>query len=144
MAVSKDRKTDKGFTLIEILVVMVILGLLAALVGPRLFGHIGKSKTRAAKAQIELFGTALDSFHLEVGRYPLTEEGLVALWTPPDAENWNGPYLRKELPMDSWGNPYIYKSPGEFGDYDIISYGADEAPGGQGEDRDVTSWSSLN
>ena len=144
MAVSKERKTDKGFTLIEILVVMVILGLLVALVGPRLFGHIGKSNTRATKAQIELFSTALDSYYLEVGRYPLTEEGLVVLWTHSGVENWNGPYLRKEVPMDSWGNPYVYKSPGEFGDYDIVSYGADEAPGGQGEDQDVTSWSGLN
>ncbi len=144
MAGGNERKAPQGFTLVEILVVMVILGLLVALVGPRLFGHIGKSNTRAAKAQIELFATALDSFRLEVGRYPSTEEGLNSLWDLPDVEDWNGPYLRKELPMDSWGNPYLYKSPGEHGDYDIMSFGVDEAPGGEGEGQDVMSWRALD
>ncbi|MEE9542341.1 MAG: type II secretion system major pseudopilin GspG [Thermodesulfobacteriota bacterium] len=144
MALKNRKFCDRGFTLVEILVVMVILGLLAALVGPKLFGHIGKSNTRAAKVQIELFSTALDSFRLEVGRYPTSEEGLGSLVALPDVESWNGPYIRKELPMDSWGNPYIYSSPGEHGDYDIVSLGADESPGGQGESQDVTSWRRID
>ena len=141
---TEEIKAQKGFTLVEILVVMVILGLLAALVAPRLFGHVGKSNTRAAKIQIELFATALDSFRLEVGRYPSSEEGLNSLRALPNVEEWNGPYVRQEIPMDSWGNPYIYSSPGEHGDYDLVSYGADNAQGGQGEDQDVTSWKALN
>lgn len=133
-----------GFTLIELLVVMVILGLLAALVAPRLFGRVGQSKLGAAQAQIELFGTALDAFRLDVGRYPATAEGLQALQEKsPDVENWNGPYLRKAIPPDPWGRPYVYKSPGDYGEYDLLSYGADGQPGGEGESQDVVSWKGL-
>ncbi len=141
----EDRKrfrNQKGFTLIELIVVMIILGLLAALVAPRMFGRVGQAKQKAAAAQIELFGTALDSFRLDVGRYPTTSEGLEALLTQPsDADGWNGPYLKKvEIPLDPWSHPYQYRSPGEHGDYDLFSYGADKAEGGEGEDADIVSW----
>jgi len=134
----RDRK---GFTLIELLVVMVIVGLLAALVGPRLFPKLGKGKQAAAKAQIELLGQALDQMRLDIGRYPTTQEGLNALVTNPGGvENWDGPYLKKALPNDSWGKPYHYQFPGAHGEYDLFSYGRDGAPGGEGEDKDVNSW----
>ena len=139
----RSRKRDGGFTLIELLVVMVILGLIVALVGPRLFGHIGKSKLKAAQAQIELFGTALDAFRLDVGRHPATDEGVNALREDPGLEGWAGPYLKKEIPMDPWKRSYVYASPGEHGDYDLVSYGADGTPGGEGEDSDVVSWKGL-
>ncbi len=129
-----------GFTLIELLVVLVILGLLAALVGPQLFPKLGKGKQSAAKAQIELFGQALDQFRLDVGRYPTTQEGLAAIVTNPGIDKWEGPYLKKGLPNDPWGRPYIYTCPGSHGEYDIVSYGRDGQPGGEGEDKDVTSW----
>lgn len=141
---ARKRTDNRGFTLIEILVVMVILGLLVALVGPKLFGHIGKSKLKAAQAQIELFGTALDSLRLEVGRYPTTAEGMQALRYDPGLDRWDGPYLKKELPLDPWKNPYVYTSPGDHGEYDLVSYGADNSPGGEGEDRDVVSWKGLD
>ena len=133
-------KDKRGFTLVELLVVMVIIGLLAALVGPRLFPKLGKGKQAAAKAQIELLGQALDQFRLDVGRYPTTQEGLNALMINPGIERWEGPYLKKTLPLDPWNRPYIYQSPGTHGEYDIFSYGRDGSPGGDGEDRDVTSW----
>ncbi len=135
----------KGFTLIELMVVMIILGLLATLVVPRMLGHIPKAKIQAAYAQIELFGTALDSFSLDVGRYPTSSEGLEALITQPSgADGWNGPYLKKnEIPNDPWENPYIYVSPGNNGDYDLYSYGADETEGGEGKDQDIVSWKGL-
>jgi len=133
-------KDKRGFTLVELLVVMVIIGLLAALVGPRLFPKLGKGKQAAAKAQIELLGQALDQFRLDVGRYPTTQEGLNALMINPGIERWEGPYLKKALPLDPWNRPYIYQSPGTHGEYDIFSYGRDGSPGGDGEDRDVTSW----
>lgn len=138
----KRLRNQKGFTLIELIVVMIILGLLAALVAPRMFGRVGQAKQKAAAAQIELFGTALDSFRLDVGRYPTTSEGLEALLTQPsDADGWNGPYLKKvEIPLDPWSHPYQYRSPGEHGDYDLFSYGADKAEGGEGEDADIVSW----
>jgi len=134
-----------GFTMIELMVVMIILGLLAALVAPRMFGKLGKAKTNAAYTQIELFGTALDSFRLDVGRYPTSPEGLEALVNPPSgADEWNGPYLKKlEIPLDPWNNPYIYESPGNHGDYDLYSYGADGTEGGDGENRDIVSWKGL-
>lgn len=130
----------KGFTLVELLVVLVILGLLAALVGPKLFPKLGKGKQAAAKAQIELFEQALDQFRLDVGRYPTTQEGLAALAVNSGIEKWDGPYLKKGVPDDPWGRPYIYTCPGEHGEYDIVSYGRDGKPGGEGEDKDVTSW----
>ena len=129
-----------GFTLIELLVVLVILGLLAALVVPQLFPKLGKGKQSAAKAQIELFGQALDQFRLDVGRYPTTQEGLATLVTNPGIDKWEGPYLKKGLPNDPWGRPYIYTCPGSHGEYDIVSYGRDGQPGGEGEDKDVESW----
>jgi general secretion pathway protein G len=137
-------KREKGFTLIEILVVVIIIGMLAALVGPKLFGKVGTAKLSAAKAQIELFGTALDTFRLDVGRYPTAEEGLKALREKPSGvEGWQGPYLPKEIPIDPWGTPYVYKSPGEHGDYDLISYGLDKVEGGEGENQDIVSWKDI-
>jgi general secretion pathway protein G len=137
--------SKKGFTLIELLVVIIIIGLLAALVGPKLFGRVGKGKQAAAQAQIELFGAALDNFRLDVGRYPTGEEGLRALLVNPGAiQNWEGSYLKKEeIPPDPWGQPYSYKSPGEHGDYDIMSYGADGVAGGEGENQDIVSWRNI-
>jgi general secretion pathway protein G len=135
-----DRK-QKGFTLIEVLIVMVILGLLAALVGPRMFGKVGQSRQNAAQAQISLIGTALDTYRLDIGRYPTTDQGLEALRVQPhDVTRWDGPYLPKDVPLDPWGNPYQYRSPGEYGDYDLFSLGADGALGGEGEDADIVSW----
>ncbi|MBW1972637.1 MAG: type II secretion system protein GspG [Spirochaetes bacterium] len=134
-------KNNKGFTLMELLVVMIILGLLAAFVAPRVYKWVGPSKQKAAKIQISLFESALEKFLLDMDRYPTTEEGLNALVKKPaGAEKWAGPYLKKEIPLDPWGHPYVYKSPGEHGDYDIISYGKDGQPGGEGEDRDIVSW----
>lgn len=129
-----------GFTLLELLVVIVIIGLLAAYVGPKYFSQLGKSETTVAKAQIEAFEKALDSFRLDVGRYPTTEEGLASLLTqPPAATKWNGPYLKKEVPADPWGNAYSYKAPGAKGDYDILSLGKDGQPGGTAESADITN-----
>lgn len=134
-----------GFTLIELMVVMIILGLLAALVAPKVFNKLGKANTNAAYAQIELLGTALDSFRLDVGRYPTTSEGLEALIKPVSGdEGWHGPYLKKsEIPLDPWRNPYHYECPGNHGDYDLYSYGKDNAEGGEGEDSDLVSWKGL-
>ena len=132
--------TKKGFTLVELLVVMVIIGLLAALVAPRLFPKLGKGKQSAAKAQIELLGQALDQYRLDVGAYPSTQEGLQALMANPGVENWDGPYLKKNLPMDPWGKPYLYQNPGSHGEYDLSSYGRDGKVGGEGEDKDVDNW----
>ncbi|MFB3884247.1 MAG: type II secretion system major pseudopilin GspG [Thermodesulfobacteriota bacterium] len=140
----KSGAREKGFTLIEILVVVIIIGLLAALVGPKYFGQVSTAKQKAAKAQIELFATALDTFRLDTGRYPTQEEGLKALREKPSGlENWQGPYLPKEIPMDPWGKPYVYKFPGEHYDYDLISYGLDGAEGGTGENQDVVSWKDV-
>ena len=130
-----------GFTLIELLVVMVIIGLLAALVAPRFLRQEEKAKIKVARAQIELLGTALDTFRLDVGRYPTTQEGLEALRRQPgNLERWDGSYLKKEVPLDPWQKPYGYRSPGEHGPYDLISNGADGLPGGEGDNRDITSW----
>jgi general secretion pathway protein G len=135
---------ERGFTLIEIMIVVIIIGLMAALVGPRLFGKLTTAKQKSAKAQIELFGTALDALRLDTGRYPTTEEGLKALREKPSGvENWSGPYLPKEIPVDPWGKPYIYKSPGEHGEYDLITYGLDGMEGGEGENQDVVSWKDI-
>src|ERR1041385_1688943 len=135
------RDACAGFTLIELIVVVVIIGLLAGLVVPQFIKQEEKATAKAARAQIELFGTALDTFRLDVGRYPTTQEGLAALTQKPaSADRWDGPYLKKEVPPDPWGKPYVYKSPGDHGPYDIISYGAGGAPGGEDNNRDVTSW----
>jgi general secretion pathway protein G len=136
---------QRGFTLIELLVVIIVLGLLVGLVGPRLFGRVGQSKTAAARAQIELLGAALDQYRLDVGGYPDRSAGLDALMrNVNNAANWNGPYLKKPVPRDPWGNAYKYNCcPGAHGDYDLWSEGADAAPGGEGENADVTSWGSA-
>lgn len=138
-------RDQAGFTLIEIMVVIIIIGILAAIVGPKMFGNVEKAKLNAASAQIEMLGTALDSLRLDVGRYPNTSEGLDALITPMSGEEeWNGPYLKKiEIPLDPWKSPYRYESPGNYGDYDLYSYGKDKAEGGTGENRDIASWKSL-
>lgn len=141
LTLSNHRKSPLGFTLIELLIVMIIIGLLASLVGPRLFRHVDEAKVSTAKSQIELLGSALDSYRLDIGRYPTTEQGLEALRKEPsDVRNWNGPYLSKGIPKDPWGNEYEYKCPGDHGDYDLWSYGADGEPGGEGDNADVKSW----
>lgn len=126
----------------ELLVVLVILGLLGGLVGPSLFGALGKSKSEVAKTQIGNFEQTLEMYRLDVGRFPTTEEGLQALVVRPgNAAGWNGPYLKKsELPLDPWGQPYLYRSPGERGEIDIFTFGKDMEQGGEGEDRDVGNW----
>jgi general secretion pathway protein G len=138
----KPRRRQLAFTLIELLVVLVILGLLAGLVGPRVLKYLGGAKTDTAQLQIEELGAGLDLYHLEVGRYPSSDEGLQALATaPPGVAGWNGPYLKKkDIPLDPWGNAYYYKYPGENGDYDLYSLGRDNVDGGEGEDADVVSW----
>ncbi|HEY7162947.1 MAG TPA: type II secretion system major pseudopilin GspG [Candidatus Binatia bacterium] len=134
-------RNSGGFTLVELLVVMIIIGLLAALVGPRFIRQEEKAKVKAAKAQIELLSTALDTFRLDVGRYPSSQEGLEALRGQPGGlERWDGPYLKKDVPVDPWGKAYVYKSPGDHGPFDLLSYGADGAPGGDGDNRDIASW----
>lgn len=131
----------RGFTLLELLVVMVILGLLVGYVAPQYFSQVGKSEVKVARAQIDAFEKALDQFRLDMRRYPTTEEGLQALvQAPPNAPNWRGPYLRKAVPQDPWGNPYVYRSPGEHGEYDLLSYGKDGRPGGTGDAADITNW----
>ncbi|MDR3554081.1 MAG: type II secretion system major pseudopilin GspG [Syntrophobacteraceae bacterium] len=132
--------SNKGFTLIELLVVMVILGLLVGLIGLNVFKHLGESKQKAAGVQISMLGDALDAFRLSVGRYPTTDEGLGALYKNPGIDKWDGPYLRKDVPNDPWGRPYVYRCPGEHGDYDLESLGEDGQEGGTGENADVTSW----
>jgi general secretion pathway protein G len=135
-------RVRRGFTLLELLVVIVIIGLLATLIAPRYFDQVGKSNVKVAKAQIVALEKALDQYRLDVGQYPSTEQGLAALLTrPAGAEKWAGPYLKKAVPPDPWGRPYLYKSPGEHGDIDLASYGADGQPGGTGEAEDATSWS---
>lgn len=130
-----------GFTLLELLVVIAIIGMLAGYVGPKYFSQVGKAEVKAARAQIVALEKALDQYRLDTGHYPTTEQGLTALNAKPATEQkWAGPYLKKDIPPDSWGNPFIYKSPGEHGDFDLMSYGKDGRPGGNGEDADVTNW----
>lgn len=131
----------RGFTLVELLVVLAILGLLAGLVGPRVIGQLGGAKAKTAAVQIKDLESAAELFRLDVGRYPSEAEGLQALVTQPSGVvGWNGPYLRRGLPNDPWGNAYRYRNPGQHGDIDIYTYGADNAPGGQGENADVGNW----
>lgn len=137
-----NRRRMRGFTLIELLVVLVILGLLAALAGPKVIGYLGGAKSDTAKLQIEELGSALDLYHLEVGRYPSSQEGLQALvQAPGDVDKWKGPYLKKkEVPKDPWGNDYRYESPGQHGSYDLFTLGADNREGGEGENKDQVNW----
>ncbi|MBW2217323.1 MAG: type II secretion system major pseudopilin GspG [Deltaproteobacteria bacterium] len=130
-----------GFSLIELLVVIIILGIMATIVVPKVFKHVGKSQTTTAKIQIENLGSALDSFRLDNDRYPTTVEGLNALREKPvGLKDWDGPYLPKPVPPDPWDKPYLYKCPGEHGDYDLFSYGRDGVEGGEKSDQDVVSW----
>jgi general secretion pathway protein G len=138
----RTRSGEAGFTLVEILVVITIIGLIMALVGPRVLNYLGESKVKAARIQVESFASSLDLFYLDAGRYPSTSEGLAALAQRPGGiDTWNGPYLRTGLvPNDPWGHPYIYRSPGEHGAYDIVSYGSDGQQGGTGTAADIESW----
>jgi general secretion pathway protein G len=131
-------KQNGGFTLLELLVVIVIIGLLAGYVAPRYFSQVGKSEIQVAKAQVESLEKALDQFRLDNRRYPSTEEGLDALVTKPTAAtSWNGPYLKKSVPSDPWGRAYVYRTPGGKAEYEVVSYGRDGKPGGTGEDADI-------
>ena len=135
----QPREGEAGFTLLELLVVLVIIGLLASYVGPKYFSQIGKSEATTAKAQAQALEKALDTYRLDVGRYPTTEEGLQALMVAPAsvAARWSGPYLKRESPLDPWGRPYVYRAPGANGEYEVISYGKDGQPGGSGVDADI-------
>jgi general secretion pathway protein G len=136
-----SRRSSRGFTLLELLVVMVIIGLLAGYVGPKYFSQIGKSEIKVARAQIDALGKALDQYRLDNGYYPSTEQGLASLITRPANEaKWDGPYLQKNVPADPWGNPYVFVMPGEHGEFDLLSYGKDGKPGGEGEAGDITNW----
>ena len=136
------RAARKGVTLIELMVVVAIIGLFVALVGPAIFKQLGKGQTAAAKSQIEGFMTALGTYKLDVGTFPTTDQGLQALRVKPgDVANWNGPYLPKDVPQDPWHHAYVYKYPGEHGDEpDVVCYGADGQPGGEGDNADIVSW----
>jgi general secretion pathway protein G len=138
---TRVRRPVAGFTLLELLVVVLIIGLLAGFVAPRYFGQVGKSEINVAKAQIDALEKALDQYRLDTGHYPTTEAGLVSLVQRPQSEpKWSGPYLRKDVPLDPWGRAYIYKTPGEKGgDFDLVSYGKDGQPGGTGENADLTN-----
>jgi len=141
-AVRGARRPQAGFTLVELLVVLIILGLIAAFAVPRVLHYVGGAKTDSARIQIERLGTTLDLYRLQVGHYPNEEDGLRALVEPPaDTENWGGPYLKKDSALiDPWGRPYVYRYPGEHGEYDLYSLGADNAEGGDGENQDLTNW----
>jgi general secretion pathway protein G len=135
------RRSHRGFTLLELLVVMVIIGLLAAYVGPKYFSQVGKSEVKTARAQIVGFEKALEQYRVDVGTYPTTEQGLAALVTrPANVAKWDGPYLAKAVPLDPWGHAYIYKAPGDHGDIDLLSLGKDGQPGGDGLDADIANW----
>jgi len=136
-----SERNETGITLIELLVVMVIIAMFATLVGQRLFRNVEKARQTTAKAQISEFESVLDTFRLDVGRYPATEEGLQALRTrPANLERWDGPYLRKDVPLDPWQHPYVYRFPGQHGDYDLLCLGADGQEGGDGDNADVVNW----
>ena len=136
-----QHRRTRGFTLLELLVVMVIIGLLAGYVGPKLFAQIGKSEAKVTRAQIDALQKALDQYRIDIGRYPDSAQGLAALvQRPADEPRWSGPYLAKAVPTDPWGRPYLYTSPGSHGEYDLQSLGKDGQPGGDGDDADLTSW----
>lgn len=140
---AKDTAANEaGFTLVELLVVLVILGLLIAVASPQVIKYLGRAKTDAAKLQINSLATTLDLYRLDVGRYPTEQEGLRALVErPPGADQWNGPYLKKaDILQDPWRRPYIYRQPGQHGEYDLYTLGADNAAGGEGENQDIVSW----
>jgi general secretion pathway protein G len=139
---AQARASRAGFTLIEMLVVLVIIGLIMGLVGPRVLSYLADARTKAARLQIESFSNALDLYYLDVGRYPTTQEGLAALVNrPPGLDAWNGPYLKDgNVPMDPWRNAYAYAAPGAHGSYDLISYGSDGREGGEGSAADITNW----
>ena len=131
-------RQERGFTLLELLVVLVVLGLLVSIVGPKYFNQLGKSEAKAAQAQISSIAKALDMYRVDVGRYPVTEQGLAALNAAPANEpKWHGPYLQKAVPQDPWGRAYLYKSPGEHGDFDLFSLGKDGSPGGTEDNADI-------
>ena len=137
----KTERRDRGITLIELLVVMVIIAMFATIVGQRLFRNVERARQTTAKAQISEFEGVLDVFRLDLGRYPAGEEGLQALRVRPgNAERWDGPYLRKDVPLDPWGHPYVYRFPGQHSDYDLLSLGADGQEGGDGDAGDVVNW----
>lgn len=130
---------SRGFTLLELLVVMVIIGLLAAYVGPRYFNQLSKSEVKTARAQIVALSKALDTYRLDTGHYPSTEQGLQALnQAPADESKWSGPYLQKAVPLDPWGKPYVYRYPGTKNEFDLMSYGKDGQPGGEGDAADIS------
>lgn len=133
------RQASRGFTLLELLVVMVIIGLLVGYVGPRYFAQIGKSEIKAARSQIDAFEKAVEQYRIDTGKFPSNEQGLNALYVRPATEpRWQGPYLKKMPPPDPWGNPYVYNTPSANGDFEIISLGKDGAPGGEGEAADIS------
>lgn len=132
---------SKGFTLLELLVVIVIIGLLAGYVAPRYFSQVGKSEVKVTQAQIDALSKALDQYRLDTGHYPDMEQGLQALNLRPGSElKWGGPYLSKTVPLDPWGHAYVYLVPGQHGDFDLYSYGKDGQAGGEGENQDIVSW----
>ncbi len=138
----KNLANREAFTLVELLVVIVIIALLSSLVAPKIFGKLDDAKVKTAYAQMQMLSSALDTFKLDVGRYPTTQEGLKVLWVKDsDIKGWNGPYLPKKVDKDSWGNPYLYKFPGsDKNDYDLFTYGADSKEGGSGNNADISVW----